>query len=471
MQPGGDLRIEFGAEGIVVDLVFGSLVEQALAVQVTAAHIVVHLVGAALDGHVVLRFGTGPLEQVAVPVEVAEVQVGVRVGLVGNDPRPRRILGDVVPAVIHHLDLLLRESPGVVALQDLVEGIGHRDVVVRGGHEVRRGGVARDRVPAVVVDGGLAFFTGTALGIDQNYAGGGLCTVNGAGGGVLQDGDALDVIRIHQRQAALHAVHQDERAAGVQGNLAADGKAVLGSLDGTVTIREHDGRIGTLDGHRRIRDGALVQRGPVDDGHGTGHVHPFLGTVTHDDHFVKKVHRIVEDNPDVALVAIDKDFLILVADVGDDEGRGESDVPEGEGAVGVGDESLVGSLDQDAGSHQRIPVFVNHDARERRRLGFGLSFADRDALPINDVSYLLAGEDLVQHVSDRCSGSVDADHLVEVHVAGVDGYRVSLAAVQCRDRVANLHILQRQVDLSVRSDAEHQGGEHQKKRFDKSALG
>ena len=61
---------------------------------------------------------------------------------------------------------------------------------------------------------------------------------------------------------------------------------------------------------------------------------------------------------------------------------------------------------------------------------------------------------------------MDANHFVEIHVTGVHGYRVSLAAVQFGDCVANLHIPQRQVDLSVRTDAEHQGREHQKKRFD-----
>ena len=163
-----------------------------------------------------LRLGTCPLEQVSVPVEVAKVDVGVCVGLVGNDPGTGGVFRDIVPAVVHHLDLLFRERPGIVALKDLVERVGHRDVVVGGGQEVRRSGVAGDGVASVVIDGCPALFADAALGIYQDYARGSLCTVDCAGGGVLQHGDALDVVRVNQRQAALHAVHQDQRAAGVE---------------------------------------------------------------------------------------------------------------------------------------------------------------------------------------------------------------------------------------------------------------
>ena len=401
VQPGGDFRVQLGAEREVVDLVLGALVEQALAVQVTSAHIIVHFLGAALDGNVVLRFGTAPLEQVSVPVEVAEIQIGIRARLVGNDPRPGGILGDVVPAVIHHLDLLLREGPGVVALEDLVEGVGHHDVVVGGGQEVRRGGVAGDGEAAVVVDGRLALLAGAALGVHQDHAGGSLCAVDGAGGGVLQHGNALDVIRVHHRQAALHAVDQDERAAGVEGNLSADGHAVFGSFDGTVPVRENDGRVRSLKGHGRVGDGALVQGGSVDDGHGAGQVHLLLEAVTHDDDFIEQVLRIAEDNPDVAFVAIDRHLLVRVADVGDDEGRRESDVRERETAVLPGDESERRALDADSGAHQGLSVLVHDHAGERRRPGLGLSLADRDAFAVDNVNDLLSGEDLVQHVVDR----------------------------------------------------------------------
>ena len=418
-----------------------------------------------------LRLGTYPLEQVSVPVEIAEVEVGVGVCHVGNDPWTCGVLGHIVPAVIHHLDLRLRKCPGVVALEYLVERVRHGDVVVRGGYEVRRGGVAGDGVAAIVVDGCPAFLANAALGVDQNHARGSLCTVDGAGGGVLKHGDALDVSRVHERQAALHAVHQHKRAAGVQGNLSSDGHAVFGSFDGTVSVSEDDGRIRTLEGHCRISDGTLVERRAVDYGNGTGHIHLFLGTVTHHHDFVEQVHRIVEFDFDMAFVAINSDLLVGITDVGNDEGRGEFDVLERKTSVGAGDKSKICTLDEYTGSHKRIPVLIQHNAGDLSGFCLRFAFADGNALPVDDVGHLLACENLVQHVRNRCSGSVDANYLVEVHVARINGYRVSVGSVQCGNSIANLHILQRQINLSTRADAEHQSSECQNKWLEKAFFG
>ena len=168
----------------------------------------------------------------------------------------------------------------------------------------------------------------------------------------------------------------------------------------------------------------------------------------------------------MAFIAIDADLLVGIADIGDHECGGEFHVLEFEGSVQAGNEALIRTFDEDACAHERFPIFIDDNSGQLGGLCLWRALADGNALSVDDVAYLLAGKDLVQHVRDRSSGSIDADHLVEIHVAGIDGYGVSLSPVQCGNRIANLHILQRQVDLSIRADADQQGSERQKNRFE-----
>ena len=107
------MGIDLSAEGIAVHYIFAGVVEDTLAIEVTAADIVVYLVISTIDGDIVLGLWTGSLEDVAVPVEVSEVAVFALV--IGLDPWPVRILGLVVPAVIEHLHLLVGVVPCHIA--------------------------------------------------------------------------------------------------------------------------------------------------------------------------------------------------------------------------------------------------------------------------------------------------------------------------------------------------------------------
>ena len=68
-----------------------------------------------------LGFGTDLVEEVLIPVEVAEIDIGIGPGLVGNNPGTLWILGHIVATVIKHLDLLFSVGIGSVTLEDLIE--------------------------------------------------------------------------------------------------------------------------------------------------------------------------------------------------------------------------------------------------------------------------------------------------------------------------------------------------------------
>ena len=111
---------------------------------------------------------TGSFEYVAVPIKITKVAVLTFV--VGIDPRPVRILGLVVPAVVEHLHLLVRVVPGVVALAGMeCELIGEVHIVITGRDEVRACGVESHTSTAVV---GYFQVSGlSALGGDENNTG------------------------------------------------------------------------------------------------------------------------------------------------------------------------------------------------------------------------------------------------------------------------------------------------------------
>ena len=75
-------------------------------------------------------------------------------------------------------------------------------------------------------------FLGSLLGGDQDNAECSLCTIDGSGGGILEDGDGLHVIGIHEVQGRnLHVVQED--------------KGSGGTFDGTALATDAEDSVGT----------------------------------------------------------------------------------------------------------------------------------------------------------------------------------------------------------------------------------
>ena len=168
---------------------------------------------------------------------------------------------------------------------------------------LRRGNGVHQADGAAVVDGDLFSVLG-ALGRNEDHARRGARTVDGGCGGVLEDGDGLDVFGIQGVQFSRDVVDQDQRADGGHARTAA------GEGGGTADLDAFAGLSGRIGRRRDVQagDGALEGGGHVrlrpvtqdfvhlDRGHGTGQVHLLLDTVAHDDGFLQQSGVFFEDD-------------------------------------------------------------------------------------------------------------------------------------------------------------------------------
>ena len=97
-----------------------------------------------------LGFGAGAVEYEAVPVEVAQIHIGISACLIRNNPGTGRVFLHVVAAVVEHLHLFIGISPCPVSFESLVEIGGQGHIVVAAGHEIRRGGVLEYRISQIL---------------------------------------------------------------------------------------------------------------------------------------------------------------------------------------------------------------------------------------------------------------------------------------------------------------------------------
>ena len=287
IQPPGHLGIHLGPEGHAVIDVFRIIVEQALAVEITAAHIVFHLIVSARHRDIVLGFRTVSLEEEVIPVEVAQIDIGIGSRYVRNYPRTLGVLCQVVAALVHHLYLLRSVGPRSLALQISVELVGQGDIVVCRGDVVGRCRVLGHADASVVADLSLAGLT--APGGDEHDSGGGLCTIDGAGGGILEHGYGFYVVRVDLGEGTLHAIDDYERRWGTAyGCGSAYRHVVVLALNRTAGHGQQQGWVCSLYGSRSIGHWPVVQILAVYYGNCAGNVDPLLGTVAHH-------HDLVED--------------------------------------------------------------------------------------------------------------------------------------------------------------------------------
>ena len=150
------------------------------------------------------------------------------------------------------------------------------------------------REAAVVGDMGRAFLTG--LGGDEHDTVTGLRTVDGGGGGVLQDLDGLDHGRIQILDVVhLQTIDDEERSdvAGVGGVTADTDVSALARSTGGVDDLDTGGL--ALQGGGGVGGGTVLQVLGTDRCHGAGQVALALDAVTDDDGLIQEFSVLDED--------------------------------------------------------------------------------------------------------------------------------------------------------------------------------
>ena len=319
-QPVGDLEVQLqhGAEFFVV-----VTLADALLAGVVRRSVVTHALGTAADGEVILLADTlaGNLVQPVHPLAVVPgFQFAGRqhAGVVGGSVQAGELRPVFVFVVCKFGTLLTVET----ILQEGLFVIDHL------GHTAPVGDA---HLAVEVHDRGAA---GTALGGDDDNTVSGTGTVDGGGGGVLQDVDALDIGRVDGVDGAVgkHTVDDQQRlvdalgrsrhgTAGRDGVLTADGHG-LGVVAGGAGGRSiaQTGHLGGQ-GRQGVRVGEGGDVGVVaivDAGDGAGNVTLAGGTVTDDNHIVQEEGVLLQNNVN-RLLTTDCDFHSLVADGGDDQ--------------------------------------------------------------------------------------------------------------------------------------------------------
>ena len=243
--------------------------------------------------------------------------------------------------------LALAVEVGVVEEVDPLPGVGHLGQHHRG----------LDAVVEVVADGGLAALAG--LRGDENHTERSAGTIDGGSRRILEDRDALDVLRVEHRQAALHAVDENEgiaAGAGADGAGAAHGDALL-LVELTAPARVVDVQAGddALEGEHGVghRTGLDVLGGRHADG--AGEVDLLLGTETDDDDLIEERRIFVQGNGHVGSSI---DPLGDISDAGYLQGRAGSDA-EFEVAVDVGHDAGGGAGYDDGRSDDSFSVGVD----------------------------------------------------------------------------------------------------------------
>ena len=337
-----------GGKALEILSVDGTLVRE-----VTEGHIGLELVGTSGSGDGVL-VGDGRLEDQAHPVggldvvavpgaagpALHDVAPGIRVAtavedlvvvVLGRSAGARIVLGiQVVVSRTTPVDVLAGGHPGALVLDDLVgEGAG-------------------------VADMHLAL--GTLLGGHEDDTVGAAGTVDGGRGGVLQDLDGLDILRVEVLDRAAHhrnAVHDiQRRRGGGEGALTAD----IHGTDFTRALVGADIHTGgaALQGFEDVVGRTLGQLLGADGNHGARHIALLHRTVT-DGHGLFEEQAVILQGDGHVGGRVHP--FGNVADAGDLEGRAGSDA-EFEVTVDVRDHTRGGAGDVNGSSDDRFALGI-----------------------------------------------------------------------------------------------------------------
>ena len=212
-------------------------------VHITHGNKVAHFVGATGDVHVVLGLHEGLAEHQLGPLGVGEHD-GIAAGTVSLDGLGLEVQVGVFTAVVPLIHVVVTGKVVTAGLTD----VGHRDLDTGDG-----------------AHGNLGFAGVSSLGGNNDNTVSTAHTEHGGGGGILQDGQALDFVGVYRVEGTFHTIHQDERGGvGVaQGRGATD--VDLGIVFARLTGFLHGGNARHLTGqdvghvgHRRLYEGFVV---------------------------------------------------------------------------------------------------------------------------------------------------------------------------------------------------------------------
>ena len=391
LEPGRHLDGTLGAEAQGVELFVAEVVDAVLVV-VTAADAerglltrAGHIETIVLRGVVVFVIKVIPVGA-SVVAEGAVGFVAVRVLVV--------LVGRILPAAAEFLVVGRRE--GVVAVDRGRIGavqaaallgrtggeLGEEDVVLRPGRTVGDDLVLPDAGPAVDTVGGaeaggnlvLGWFLGGHEDDAESTAG----AVDGAGGGVLQDGDRLDVLGVDGGKVTLDAVDHHEAAAALAHGIGAEllaGGGGTGLVGFLVVAADADGAlVGSLavdgddlkTGHLALEGAGDRRIGPVleflaDNGFDGAHELGLLkSTVTDDDRGIEELRVVDERKVDNGATG-NGFFDRLVPDALADEDS-VGGCLDGIFAIEISDNSRRRPLDHDGRADQRFVVCVRNNA-------------------------------------------------------------------------------------------------------------
>ena len=245
--------------------------------------------------------------------------------------------------------------------------LGHERAVFIGRHRIQAVGIVAYAEVADIGDLGI-LGNGALLGGDDDNTIGSAGSVDGGRGGVLQDGEALDVVGVDGGQRVGHTL----TAVGSQRNAVDNHQRVVGGVQGSGTTHA-EGGAGTRTtvagnhlqaGHLTLEhilgrdDGAAVDFFRLDGGHGTGHIVFLYRAVADHNHLIQEMGILFEGNG--GRNAFGRKGLGGVTDAGYLNhciGAGNGD---GVVAVQAGGRTVGRPLFQDRGSDDRTHGVYHH---------------------------------------------------------------------------------------------------------------
>ena len=230
----------------------------------------------------------------------------------------------------------------------------------------------RTLLSEVCVEGDLRLACHPLFGGDDDHTIGTTCPIDGGGGGILQDVDGLDILRVDvPKTSADHSVDHHQRLRGPgDGILTAD--IDLEALPRLVAgFGDHHTRDLTLQGLGDVgRVGADDVAGSQGT-YGTGQVLLTNGAITHDHHIFHlgtfRDHLYAEGR-----LVPHSDLLSGIANGinNDHDLTGRRNI-QGKFPIIIGDSSACPAFDGDAGTGQRASAFGQHCPAELSRLSPG----------------------------------------------------------------------------------------------------
>ena len=254
----------------------------------------------------------------------------------------------------------------------LAEHIGLADIPGRLVHDFHVVGIVRNDIEIVFRllighHAGILDIKATLLGRfgrNQDHAVGSAVSIDGAGGGVLQDRNRGDILRIHIIDGSLETVHNDQRRGIIERSHAANPHRNPFAARFSGGLRDIQTRAHTLQQSRRRGSGTgLRQLLIIHRRDRTGHIHLLLHAVTDDDQFIEYLgfrhHLGIQDGGGPHL-----EFLAPIAqEIKDQRLFGRSFDPVF--SIRIGRHAPVCAFDNHRSAGQRKPrLIINHTGND-----------------------------------------------------------------------------------------------------------